>query len=231
MSQLKEYIIALTNLYGAVHKEKVMEIYNSQNKDKVNLGLIEAMLKNPPVDLEAFAVYTEGAYFIHEAIFMIDNLEEMLKKKKGKPYYVPNNEELLHYMDEEYFEKTREYKALLGYVKKNFLKNQPEKAEELCEEIHKILHIGPDMQEVMNTLNYRGTLFVNEVVRFHADCLSTSRRVSALGLRYTTRLSRQKRGPVFGNRSGCISQAARSVSFRRRKSSELAPLRRCCGVT
>ena len=159
MNQLKEYIIALTNLYGAVHKEKVMEIYNSQNKDRVSLKEIEAMLKNPPVDLEAFAVYTEGAYFIHEAIFMINNLEDMLRKKKGKPHYVPHKNELLKYMDEEHFEKTGEYKALVKYVKKNFLKNQPERAEELCEEIHKILHVGPDMQEVMNTLNYWGIDF------------------------------------------------------------------------
>ena len=159
MNQLKEYIIALTNLYGAVHKEKVMEIYNSQNKDRVSLKEIEVMLKNPPVDLEAFAVYTEGEYFIHEAIFMIDNLEDMLRKKKGKPHYVPHKNELLKYMDEEHFEKTGEYKALVKYVKKNFLKNQPERAEELCEEIHKILHVGPDMQEVMNTLNYWGIDF------------------------------------------------------------------------
>jgi len=44
----------------------------------------------------------------HEAIFMIDNLEDMLKKKKGKPHYVPHKEELLKYMDEGYFEKNKE---------------------------------------------------------------------------------------------------------------------------
>ncbi len=30
MDQLTKYIVALTNLYGMVHKDKVVEIYNSQ---------------------------------------------------------------------------------------------------------------------------------------------------------------------------------------------------------
>ena len=44
MSQLTQYIIALTNLYGMVHKDKVAEIYNSQNEDQISLADIEALL-------------------------------------------------------------------------------------------------------------------------------------------------------------------------------------------
>jgi hypothetical protein len=32
MNQLTKYIIALSHLYGVVHKDKVVEIYNSQNE-------------------------------------------------------------------------------------------------------------------------------------------------------------------------------------------------------
>lgn len=31
MSQLIQYLIALSNPYGIVHKDKIVEIYNSQN--------------------------------------------------------------------------------------------------------------------------------------------------------------------------------------------------------
>jgi len=156
MSQLKEYIIALANLYGVVHKEKVMEIYNSQNTDKVSLKEIDEMLKNPPEELEEYFVYTEGEYFLHDGVLHGEDLEEILKKQKGKPHYVPHKEELLKYMDEGYFEKTKEYKALREYLRKNFLQDDPERVEELLEEAHGILHAGPDVGQVLNTFNYLG---------------------------------------------------------------------------
>lgn len=36
MNKITDYIIALTNIYGLVHKDKVVEIYNMQNEDKID---------------------------------------------------------------------------------------------------------------------------------------------------------------------------------------------------
>ena len=52
MSQLTQYIIALSNLYGMVHTDKVVEIYNSQNDDKIDLADVEEILSEPPKELD-----------------------------------------------------------------------------------------------------------------------------------------------------------------------------------
>ena len=36
MSKLIDYIISLTNLYGIVYKDKVVEIYNMQNEEEIS---------------------------------------------------------------------------------------------------------------------------------------------------------------------------------------------------
>ncbi len=38
MPQLVKHIIALTNLYGMVSKEKVVELYNSHHQDQISLN-------------------------------------------------------------------------------------------------------------------------------------------------------------------------------------------------
>ena len=52
MNELAKYIIALSNLYGMVHKEMVVDVFNNQNKEKINIEEVENYLKNPPNDLE-----------------------------------------------------------------------------------------------------------------------------------------------------------------------------------
>ena len=90
--RVADYIVALTNLYGLVHKEKVLEIYNQQNEEKVSIETIEAYLET---GIPWEFVYTHGNYFVHEAIYALDSFEEELALRRGKPYYVPEKKELL----------------------------------------------------------------------------------------------------------------------------------------
>ena len=41
MDQLEQYIVAMTNLYGMFHKNKLVEIYNSQNDEKISISDVE----------------------------------------------------------------------------------------------------------------------------------------------------------------------------------------------
>ena len=41
MKSIQSYIISLTNLYGIVDKDKVLEIYNAQNKDAISKIIID----------------------------------------------------------------------------------------------------------------------------------------------------------------------------------------------
>ncbi|HHY71890.1 MAG TPA: hypothetical protein GX497_01395 [Bacillus bacterium] len=170
MNQLKEYIIALVNLYGMVHKDTVVEIYNKQNEEQISVSEVESLLADTPKELEDAFVHTQKDYFVHETIHVYNEFDLMLRKKADKPHYVPKKNELLKYVDDGYFEKTKQYNALLKYVKKNFFKGDNEKAEWLCEDIHGICQFGADIQTIFNIFHDKGITFedmnqTNEVIQ------------------------------------------------------------------
>lgn len=181
MSKLIEYIIALTNLYGMVHKEKVLEIYNSQNKNQIIQEVVDEFLTNPPEELENSFIYTHQDYFVHESILVNNEFDLILIKKGDKPYYIPEKNKLLKYLDEGYFEKTKQYNDLLKYLESNFFKDDKEKAEWLCEDIQGICGFGANMQIIFDAFNNRGISFkdldqANEVMKLIMD-LSNNIRI------------------------------------------------------
>lgn len=133
MDKVIDYIIALTNLYGLVHKGKVIEIYNMQNADKIDYGVIQSIIINKKQYLVDKYVYIHGDYFVYLSIIVAGTFEEELRAKKGKPFYIPKKEELLKYKDSTYFEVTKEYEELLNFLKKMFFRKS--RAEDLCREI------------------------------------------------------------------------------------------------
>ncbi len=174
MVELTKYIIAMTNLYGMVPKEKVVEIYNSYHKKQVSLSEVEAYLDNPPQELKKAFVYTHQDYFVTEAIFAFDEFETMLAKKANKPYYVPKQNELLKYVDEYYIEETRQYKTLYEYIKKHFYDGDDYKTATLVEDIHGSCHLGSDFESILEEFTRRKISFidinqVNEVIQLIMD--------------------------------------------------------------
>lgn len=91
-----DYIRATTNLYGIAPFEKVMEVYNQQNDDQIGIEDLEVYIDQ---DLSEYYVYVYYENFVHETILEFDDFELVLTKKGGKPYYVPEKEELLKYVD------------------------------------------------------------------------------------------------------------------------------------
>lgn len=83
MNKVIDYIIALTNLYGLVHKSKVIEIYNMQNADKIDEEAIQSITKNKKKYLIDKYVYAHGDYFVYLSIIVADTFEEELRVKKG----------------------------------------------------------------------------------------------------------------------------------------------------
>ena len=181
MSQLTKYVIALSYLYGMVHKDKVAEIYNSQNEDKISLADIEALLNTPPEDLSDAFILTQKDYFVMETIIDNNEFDLMLRKKADKPYYVPPKEELLNYVDDSYFEKSKQYNNLLSYLQKYFFKPGDEKAEWLAEDIQGICQFGVNMQVIFDSFNKMKISFkdmnqTNEVMQLIMD-LSNNVRI------------------------------------------------------
>lgn len=160
MSQVKDYIIALTNLYGIVHKDKVVEIYNAQNEDKTSVKEVEKYLGLE--ELEKSFVYEEDDYFVHETIAVFDEFDLVLNQKGDKPYYIPQKEELLKYADMDYFERTKEYEALVSFVSKNFTNEDVQRADEICEDIELDCRSEIHIQAIFDNLERMKIQFKDE---------------------------------------------------------------------
>lgn len=136
MNQLASYIIALTNLYGIVTAEKVMEVYNHQNEEKVSIDELKNYLKNPPKKI----IYARENLFVHEAVYYKkETPEKIYEDRKTLPYYTPEKEELLKYAEVDYFEKNNQYKQLSEYMETQLLEGDPILAEKIMTEVHDFL--------------------------------------------------------------------------------------------
>lgn len=181
MAELSKYIIAMTNLYGMVPKEKVVEIYNSHHQEQVSINEVEEYLNNPPAELEKAFVYPHDDYFVTESILVFDQFETMLAHKADKPYYVPDRNKLLKYVNDCYIEETKQYKALYEYIKKHFYDGDDQKTTMLAENIHGSCHQSYDFNYILEEFTRRKVNFtdinqVNEVVQLIMD-LSNNVRI------------------------------------------------------
>jgi hypothetical protein len=163
---IKQYILALTNLYGVVSVTKVVEVYNLQNEEQIDIDDVKFYFYE---DLSKDYVYTHKKHFVHETIMLFNDFKSILKKKADKPYYVPNQEELFKYTDMLYYEKPKQYHDLYKYIKKNFFARDIEKAKMLCENI--MWKCKDDFKpqeaiELFNTfeVNFKGMDQINDVM-------------------------------------------------------------------
>lgn len=176
-----DYIVALTNLYGVVHKEKVVEIYNMQNKDQIEISEIEAIADRNEEELEKQFTFIDGDYFVTEAIIIFDECDFYLQEKEGKPYYIPNKRQLLRYKDNEYFEKTKEYKKLFKFIKNHLQMNSPNSVEDICIDIVVNCQLDLRPTEIINDLQRLGITFdtqqqLSEAMHLITDVSNNTRR-------------------------------------------------------
>lgn len=162
MSEITDYIIALTHLYGIVHIDKVLEIYNIQNEEKIKKIDMSSLIAGEAEELEKNFVDVFGEYFVHETIIDFDEFDIQMKAKEGKPFYVPDKEELLKYKDDNYHEETKEYNELIKYFAKKHFKGDENKARLLAEDIQSICQFDFDIGEIMGAISLRNISFASE---------------------------------------------------------------------
>ena len=85
-----DYVISLTHLYGLVHRDKVVEIFNRQNKEKTDITVMKNIMDNPPEELAENFVEFYGDYFVHETIMEFDDFTAQLKQRRGNHFmFIP----------------------------------------------------------------------------------------------------------------------------------------------
>jgi hypothetical protein len=173
---IRDYIVALTNLYGIVPKEKVVEIYNQQNEDKMTYADLSAVSTE---DLEKGFVYVYPDHFVNDSIDEFDEFDIFMAKKAGKPYYVPKKQELLKYVDSLYIEDNKAYRKLITYMKKHIIEDE-ERALAVCEDLYLDCRYDFSIQLVMEEFNRRKISFkgenqLNEVLQLVMDLANNVR--------------------------------------------------------
>lgn len=162
MKTVTDYIISLTNLYGMVHREKVVEIYNRHHETVIDTDVVSMMLNEALPELAGHSIVIEEDYFVHEAVMEAGGFEELRMHQKVMPHYIPEPHELLKYKDELYFERNEAYLNLKKYVKKHLVGGDEVAAEFLCDDIQNICRFGFDIHAVMEELSHRNISFESE---------------------------------------------------------------------
>lgn len=161
-TKIIDYIVALTNLYGLVTIDKVVEIYNMQNKDQIKIE----ELANSDYDeiLEDHYIDVIEDLFV-DSFMDSDEFEILYISQQNKPYYIPKKVDLLKYKDPDYFEKTSQYLDLLKYVKKEILPHDLD-ALDLCLDIQMFTLLeGGNIIRIMHEIERRQINFkdINQV--------------------------------------------------------------------
>lgn len=184
MNKITDYIISLTHLYGLVHKDKVVEIYNMQNEDNIEeIDTVRLRADDIGIDfveLDENFVVVFNDYFVHETIMEFCEFDEELRKRSGKAFYIPSQDELLKYKDDNYFEINKEYENLLKYVTEHLLDGNKSKAEMLVEDIQGYCAHDFSPRDVFDLFNVRNVSFkdekqVNEVLQLVIELANNTR--------------------------------------------------------
>lgn len=179
MSIVTDYIICLSRLYGIVHKEKVVEIYNMQNEDAITLTQIEQIMNDEQEMLKKDFVYIDENYFIHETIMAFDEFDLYMKQKAGKPYYIPNKKDLLKYKDQFYFEKTKEYQDFVDYVAKEFTEGDGRMANTIVEDAQGLCHVEASPRVILNDItkriDFKSKKQISEVMQLIMNLINNTR--------------------------------------------------------
>lgn len=170
MNNVLDYIVALTNLYGFVHKEMVVDIYNMHHEKKISAALVEDCYMNLPVELEKNYIEAYRDCFVHETIMEFHEFDYYSREKANKPYYIPEKKELLRYRDRCYFEDTVYYRQLVTYIATVFYDGNVKKAVMLAEDIQGYCEMNYDEKSYMRLFSHRGLHIQGPACK---DCLRT----------------------------------------------------------
>jgi hypothetical protein len=166
MNEVEKYLIAAVNLYGTIHKNKFIEIYNHYHEKKIMNFDTEYLLADEiPISKEILKkhfIEQYEDYFVNDALINFEDMIEYLKMKENKPYYIPNKNEFIKYLDDEYFEKDKHYHELLKFVEKEIVDGDKEYAEEILDDIQIGCSMSNKLSSIMNEFQRRGIIFDSE---------------------------------------------------------------------
>lgn len=154
--EIYTYIQAMVNLYGVIHIEKVIEIINEQNDYQISLDDLKLIEEDESIRRIETYIGIKDEYFVSVLIMAFENFDEVMRQKAGKPYYIPEKEELLKYAHLEYFEVNEQFEAVRRFFRRRFWRKS--RADELALEIQRYCKSADSLSNI-------GYLFENRELK------------------------------------------------------------------
>ncbi|QOR36283.1 SEC-C domain-containing protein [Clostridium sp. 'deep sea'] len=147
-SLVKDYCLAAINLYGIVSIKKFIEIYNSQNDNKLTKEDFVAIFNSQEIE---YIKLTDN-YIVAEYILVSDNLsiEQVLETQGDKPYYIPAQDLYLKYADDFYYDDSPHLEELRNYIVKNYT-NDEEVVTSLVNDIQGLISVKASLDVILES--------------------------------------------------------------------------------
>lgn len=139
-NSIKTYIKACVYLYGIIHKDRVLKLYNFHYVTN-----LEELPAYEISDFDDNFIYVARGFFIHEAIYFNNEMIDYLTLTKDLPYYVPNLDELLNYADQFYFQRTRHHDTFETYMHHVIFPNDQQTAENIIDDVFYSAQLSNDI--------------------------------------------------------------------------------------
>lgn len=192
---LRKYFGAMANLYGVIPMEKACEIIKSQCPRLVTEDEFWAFVEIARHECEGYCVIRDDELFPGVEknspirYLLVDNwllrddedyLGITMESQQGKPYYIPDKQELLRYANFMYREETPELIKLSAFVEEKMkldVIKQYKLWMDICE---KTRYYSPDVSDLFPDFEKLGVTFetekqVSEFMRIYQDFSNNTR--------------------------------------------------------
>ncbi|MBU9673918.1 SEC-C domain-containing protein [Planococcus sp. CP5-4] len=157
-----DYVSAAVQLYGIAPFGQVAEMISAQTDEEVSEYDIEQWIEDPfggsmaKAALQKKFVYLyPGNFFVGEWIMIFDEFDSHWARQQGKPFYVPDQEELLLWSDPHYFHKPDQYYVLEEFIKTEFDGMSEEYAQGITEDIQMMAEDAFSPEKVLSEFERR----------------------------------------------------------------------------
>ncbi|WP_446787516.1 YecA family protein [Macellibacteroides fermentans] len=155
---LDSYAKAAVNLYGIIRRDDFIDIFNKQNIDQTSREELYILLLPLVFKNGWYCFYKE--YIVHNMFFdNFDHADYLLEHQAGKPRYVPDKDEFLKYVIEDYADNDhwwnvhRFMRDVFGYSKDT---------SEGYEEVRDYITYGDGIRELGSILDRHNLIFNGE---------------------------------------------------------------------
>ena len=151
---IRKYVSACINLYGVISIGKVTEIYRNQTGKNLMDNELQNLAIDPYYPLRHIGLCED--YLVCESLIVFcedsSEVEQLLQMQENKPFYIPDQEVLLNYSDDNFAEKNDQYEILKEYIMNKYISNE-KIVEDFCKDIQLSFKMDFGFEDIASSIN------------------------------------------------------------------------------